>query len=146
MKYSEFERDIEAMGYSISIDLDNLYVKGRERACLISVGTHNAYIINSDYDHFRHLEDSKKEKLLGLVWQLASTPLEERNEEKRYRLRLPFLADHQAYLNEFRNGFFMGDKHQTHKHKTIFTEREVKELKAKHDLDGFVMEEVKDDE
>jgi hypothetical protein len=64
VKYSEFERDIEAMGYSITIDLDNLYVKGRDRVCLLSVGTHSAYIINSDYDHFRNLEDSKKKNFL----------------------------------------------------------------------------------
>ena len=147
MKYSEFESDIEAMGYSISLDLDNLYVRGGERVYLLSVGSHSAYTINSDYEHFRNLEDSKKERLLDLAWRLANTPLEERDDEKKYRLRLPFIKNGMGYLNEFQSGdIFIGDKHQAHKHKTIFTDSEIEALKAKHNLDSFVMEMVKDDE
>lgn len=146
MKYSEFEKDIEAMGYSIVNGKGDIYVEKRGHSYLISVGLRSTYTINSDYKLFRNLEDLEKERLFNLAWQLASTPLKDREDEKKYRLRIPFMND-VGYLNigEENGNYYLTTKLESDYFRTTFTESEIEELKAEHNLDSFVVEEVKED-
>jgi len=144
MRYSEFMMRIERQGLQ-SVDLgDYIEIRNNNDDILFCVGKTSPYVIDVDYDMFREQDLYFKKILFNLAVELASTPLDEREDEKRYRLRLPFITDHRAYLKEFRNGFFIGSKSNVNKH--IFTESEIAELKAKHNLDSFIMEEVKEDE
>lgn len=150
MKYSEFKRDIEAMGYSIfnGSGTGDLYVRKGKYRYLISVGIRSTYVIDSKFESFRDLEYLEKERLLALAWRLASTPLDEREDEKRYRLKLPFVRSDYGYLNQVRyeKQLTINNKFESNAYKAIFTESEIKELKQKNNLDSFVMEEVLEDE
>ena len=148
MKYSAFERDIKSMGYSLIHGIDDLYVKKGNLDLVISVGFRNTYTINSDYEHFRSLEDSEKERLLDLAWQLASTPPEERMDEKKYRLRLPFVTDDTKYLTVHkvtRDPIISYPVSYYEDYQYEFTESEITELKQTYNLDSFVVEEVFED-
>lgn len=149
MKYSEFKRDIEEMGYSIVNGKDDLYVRKRRHRMIISIGLNSTYVIDSKFESFKDLEDLEKERLLNLAWQLASTPLDERVNEKRYRLKLPFVKDDLKYLTVRKatgdlTVSYLAPYYEDYQGE--FTETEIKELKRKHNLDSFVLEEVKEDE
>ena len=153
MKYSEFIREVEKMGLNTTTVNGCVEVLNKYGEMLLYVDMDYDFSISTEYTSFDELDFDEldkeiKKKLFNLAVELASTPLDEREDEKRYRLRLPFITDHRAYLNGFRNGFFVGNKSNVNKHKTkiIFTESEIEELKRKHNLDSFVLEEVKEDE
>ena len=57
---------------------------------LISVNEDLAYHLNTDYRAFMHLHLRDKRQLADIVYEYARTPLEEREEEKEYRYKLPF--------------------------------------------------------
>lgn len=57
---------------------------------LISVNEDLAYNFTTDYKAFKQLHLRDKKQLANIVWEYASTPLEEREEEKKYRYKLPF--------------------------------------------------------
>lgn len=148
MKYSEFERDVEAMGYSLVHGIDELHVIKGDLDLVISVGFRSTYTINSNYEYFRNLESPEKENLFDLAWLLASTPPEERGVEKRYRLRLPFVKDSPEYLTVRKatgdlvisSSISLFDDYQG-----TFTESEITELKQTYNLDSFIVEEASED-
>jgi len=93
------------------------------------------------------LPDDDKKKLLALACELAITPLDEREDEEKYRLKIPLMGD-SGYLNiENTTGrYYITNRSETARFRTVFTRSELNELKTEHDLGSFVMEEVKDDE
>lgn len=62
----------------------------RNGEALISVNEDLAYHFTTDYKAFKKLHLRHKKQLANIVWEYASTPLEEREEEKKYRYKLPF--------------------------------------------------------
>lgn len=146
MKYSEFKRDVEAMGFKIGICGGYIDVLDEYDEPLLSVGTEYDFSICTDYSKFDELDKDNKKELFYLAVELASTPLEEREDEKRYRLRLPFAIESGGYLNNCYDKFLISSKTSTSDCKTVFTESEITELKQKYNLDSFVLEEVKEDE
>lgn len=147
MKYSAFKKEMERKGLTITLTDDGyLYIKNN-KATIGRISLRKTGSLSTDFRSFNHFGSGLKNMLLQSFVELSMTPLDEREDEKRYRLRLPFVKNGMGYLNEFQSGdIFVGDKHQAHKHKAIFTDSEIEALKAKHNLDSFVMEMVKDDE
>ena len=147
MKYSEFKRDVEAMGLKIGIYGGYIDVLDEHDEPLLNVNTEYNFSICTDYSKFDELDKEIKKKLFNLAVELASTPLQEREDEKRYRLRIPFMND-MGYLNieEAEGIYYLSTKEDSDLFRTNFTESEIAELKAKHNLDSFVIEEVKEDE
>src|SRR5690625_692009 len=148
MKYAGFREEIEKLGYQVDNNLShNIFVVTSGGKVILSVSKKGAYIINSNHKSFIDLEDLEKERLLGLAWQLASTPIDKRKDEKGYRLKLPFIKSY-GYLNldEIDGVYELSTEVQANNYQTIFAESEVEELKQNYNLDSFVMEEVKEDE
>ena len=147
MKYSEFKREVEKMGFVVEDDGTPIYVdKSKDGETLVSIGKHNQFLLDPGWSGFNNLTDDQKLKLYDLAYQLAKTPLAEREEEKRYYLRLvtPPIIKKQVpqYLRytEYLEGFTVGLARDTgdSKIKTIFTESEIAEM----DITGFEKEEV----
>lgn len=147
MKYSEFKRDVEAMGFKIGICGGYIDVLDEHDEAVLSVGTEYDFSICTDYRGFGELDKDNKKELFNLAVELASTPLDEREEDRKYRLRIPFMND-MGYLNVERGNddYFLSTKVKSDYFRTIFTESEITELKQKYNLDSFVIEEVKEDE
>lgn len=146
MKYSEFMRRIERQGLK-PIDLgDYIEIRNNSDDVLFCVEKKSVYVIDLDYDMFREQDTYFKRTLFNLAVELASTPPDEREDKKRYRLKLPFAIESVSYLNISSDGIFISSVTDGIDCKTIFTESEIEELKRKHNLDSFVLEEVKEDE
>jgi hypothetical protein len=72
-------------------------------------------------------------KLIALaILDYAYTPIEEREEEKKYRLKMPFINDEdESYLNfvRNRNGWLLSDERDDlENYKTQFTQKEIDEM------------------
>ena len=88
MKYSEFEREVEKLGLTHSTRCAEIVVKVHGRT-VMGVSTNLEYIVDSEWDEFQSLHKKTQGELFDLAYQLAKTPLAEREEEKLYRVKFP---------------------------------------------------------
>ena len=88
MKYSEFEREVEKLGFTHSTRYAEIVVKVHGRTVMV-VSTNREYIVDSEWDEFQSLHKKTQGELFDLAYQLAKTPLAEREEEKKYRVKFP---------------------------------------------------------
>lgn len=151
MKYSTFTKLVEGVGLKVSVHDDGLTVYDPETGnTMLSIDKESTFTFSTNYREFEKLSDHDKQIFLDWAIKLASTPIADRENEKRYRLKLniPFVEQIAIYLNKRtrESGFLLSNKTENSFHQTIFTESEVKELKQKHNLDSFIMEEVNEDE
>ena len=147
MKYSKFKTEVEKMGFVVEDEGVPIYVdKSKDGETLVSIGKHKRFWLDPGWSGFNNLTEDQQLKLYDLAYELAKTPLAEREEEKRYWLRLvtpPILKKQvteylrkSEYLEYYTTGLSKntGDE----KIKTIFTESEI----AQMDITGFKKEPV----
>ena len=146
MKYSEFETEVEKMGFYIGYSPLYLFVVDRYTERLASISKEFDMWLDTEYQEFPKLPQEQRAALFDLLYVISKTPLAEREEEKKYYLRLvtpPILKKQvteylrkSEYLEYYTTGLSKntGDE----KIKTIFTESEI----AKMDITGFEKEPV----
>ena len=142
MKYSEFEREVEKLGFTHNTRCAEIVVKVYGRT-LMGVSTNREYIVDSEWDEFQSLHKKTQGELFDLAYQLAKTPLAEREEEKKYYLRLATKIDvyeDRRYLNmDIPNEkYTLSENKDDAYYKAIFTESEI----AQMDITGFKKEPV----
>ena len=147
MKYSEFKREVEKMGFVVADSGVPIYVEKEGGETLLSVGKESRFWIDPGWGGFEALDEVQKLELYALGYKLAKTPLAEREEEKRYYLRYdvpPLLRAVHAkprYLSRrIYDGYIDTSFSQTNDSmfKTIFTESEIEQM----DITGFIKVEV----
>ena len=140
MKYSEFEERVKILGLFVEDGPNEKHVLNSTGEVIISISTVEPFVLDSNWTEFRNLTSEKKKALLDLSYFLASTPIEEREEEKRYRLRfVGHIDDGCCYLNISRKGVrTINTKYEDGGYKIIFTESELEHI----DETGFIREEV----
>lgn len=143
MRTSEFKEAVEALGYTFKVDCDGDFyiISGLDEISFVS--KNKTYVVHTAWSHFRNLEETKKDELFSILTIYASTPIAEREEEKRYRLKLvnKTVDDNASYLNktESEGKYFVSNKFSIFgKVESIFTESELKTM----DLTGFEKVEV----
>ena len=147
MKYSEFERTVKSMGLFINDREGEIYVEDDSQFPVLTVSKLDEMVIDTEYPSFIELPYGKKDTLLILVVTLAKTPLAEREEEKKYYLKLelpiPLEDSSMHWLNQKvgASKYHFGSQENIGDYKTIFTESEV----AQMDLTGLKLIEVKDE-
>ena len=146
MKYSEFETEVEKMGFYIGYSPLYLFVVDRYTERLASISKEFDMWLDTEYQEFSKLPQEQRAALFDLLYVISKTPLTEREEEKKYYLRLvtpPILKKQvteylrkSEYLEYYTTGLSKntGDE----KIKTIFTESEI----AQMDITGFKKEPV----
>ena len=142
MKYSEFKREVEKLGFTHSTRCAEIVVKVHGRT-VMGVSTNLEYIVDSEWDEFQSLHKKTQGELFDLAYQLAKTPLADREEEKRYYLRLATKIDvyeDRRYLNmDIPNEkYTLSENKDDAYYKAIFTESEIAEM----DITGFQKVEV----
>ena len=147
MKYSEFKAEVEKMGF-LSIDSGApIYVdKDKDGETLMSIDVHRRFRLDPGWSGFNKLTEDQQLKLYDLAYQLAKTPLAEREEEKRYwlqRIDPPILGEQDPrYLFYTRAGGYydIGTTKSEWRNviKTIFTESEIADM----DITGLKKIEV----
>ena len=146
MKYSEFETEVEKMGFYIGYSPLYLFVVDRYTERLASISKKFDMWLDTEYQEFPKLPQEQRAALFDLLYVISKTPLAEREEEKKYYLRLvtpPILKKQvteylrkSEYLEYYTTGLSKntGDE----KIKTIFTESEISQM----DITGFEKIEV----
>ena len=149
MKYSEFETEVEKMGFYIGYSPLYLFVVDRYTERLASISKEFDMWIDTEYQEFPKLPQEQRAALFDLLYVISKTPLAEREEEKRYWLqKIPVpLLDKEGekkwlwkYTGTAPSNMFGVDttKIDSELYKTIFTESEIAEM----DITGFEKEPV----
>ena len=150
MKYSEFEREVEREGFNVDRKSGTVYVDSTT-GTVMSISTDDLFMFDCDWSAFVHLNRDVQEPLFDLAYQLAKTPLAEREEEKKYwlqKITVPLLDKEGEkkwlwkYTGTARSNVFGADiiKVDSKLYQTIFTESEIAEM----DIAGFEKVEVEE--
>lgn len=118
MKYKEFKNKIKNIGFNNDINL-----KVTENELLIHIENNSTfcgavakkvpYLMDTTYVNFQDLDEYLKRDLLKTMYELAITPIPERQEEKRYIVPLPHLITsngEQQYLSNKGGTWFASRK------------------------------------
>lgn len=102
MKTSEFKQTVEELGYKImSINIDETQFRIYNNDVLIAVVNKNKFMgFDTAFEEFGEVGEHRQLELGSLIFEYASTPLDEREEERKWYLRDPVISDKQwNYLN-----------------------------------------------
>ena len=146
MKYSEFKAEVEKLGFTYSNRCEKVAVEVDGQP-VMDISTGRRYIVDNFWDEYQQLNETTQGQLFDLAFQLAKTPLAEREDEKRYWLRYnvpPLLA--RKYTKPQYLYIRRMDGHEDisfdldagQLFQTIFTESEIAEM----DITGFEKVEV----
>lgn len=149
MTYQEFRKIVEdTEGYYIDENMSSIFVNGINCAswCIR---------ISKNVENFTQFKDRAYRKddgdLIRAVLELAETPLGKREPEKRYYLKHKFIVpkfrSSRAYLILNYDLYYLGSLNRFSDHQSIFTKKEIEEIKKKFDvtLEDFEMIEVEDE-
>lgn len=131
MKYSEAEKQIKALSSKYSTDMIgeyfNVNYKGTEVAY---VSTKKPYFTRVWFeDRFKQMPFSNK--IYMILSEIAITPLDERKEDKKYRVKV-FGEYLNVPIGKIRP--FLFDEDDTENTKTCFTLYEIEHLKQREDI------------
>lgn len=154
MKTKEFKNKILEFGFYFKA-----YHNGR--TCIFSdfelnklvaiVDTEACFSADLDYRSFDDLEHERKEELFNLIVEYARTPIEEREEPKKYYLKHKWLTNNGGsynclnfYVDE--NKYSIESDSDMYGFKTQFTQAEIDKIKEKFntDLKDFEIVEVQE--
>lgn len=149
MKTKEFIEKVEKLGYNIEIDWPTIYIEC-DGCILARVDKARAYTINTK----AAFEVKNAEELFDLCVKYAKTPIEDREEKKKYYLYLKnknreFYESIYSYLTLRKqdNTFSLDVGVETAGLTAQFTQKEIDEIKEKFntDLEEFKQIEVKEE-
>ena len=144
MKTKEFIKRVEDLGYKTEVCLKTLRI--REKGCLTAL-----IMLNRRFSFETNFINKPivDETLFNLIVEYVKTPVEDREEEKRFYLKHRWIKGcviMYLYLNELNGHCYLGDKKCRPHRQKRFTLKEIEDIKEKFDSDlkDFEMIEVKD--
>lgn len=145
MKTKEFIKKIEKMGYDIEIAYDTIRVT-YDGGILARIDKVKPYTLDTKATfEVKHVKE-----LFDLCVEYARTPIEEREEEKKYYLRMSdgfyIVCDEYLNFNKSAKHYVLHSKHQNDSYKTQFTQKEIDEIKEKFNTDLSEFEQIPVDE
>ncbi|MHC9537729.1 hypothetical protein ACVQ8P_08045 [Dellaglioa sp. BT-FLS60] len=150
MTYKQFRELPELEGCKLEYDIlyKTWYLwKSHEKLATFIEGG----LFKNDYNAMRKLDDKKRVAITVALFELMMTPIDQREEPKRYYIhRVPEMGE-QGYLNVRRRvavkPICIGDKNMlTGNWQTSFTMEEVRQLEVKYDEDySGMLEEAEED-
>lgn len=152
MKYTEFEAKVKELPDVAEVDhrSNTVYVRDISGDTLFHISGYYMRSIYTIYDTWRGLSESTQAALYKLAYELTTTPLEEREEPKKYYYRLPYLESTRNFLNYDKEDRYISYHNDGHGDifQTQFTREEYAAIAKKHGIpDGYhIEEEVTDDE
>lgn len=134
MKTSQLKKIIEDNGLRLKVR-ENVYEIYSKDLYLCSVGKEDNYI---------YIDYPCPKNIAQTIVDYAYTHLEEREEERKYRLRVPFDFNHYQYLNVDLDAkqYFVDDNEEFDGVKNSFTQKQIDEM-PKSWQEFFIKEEVK---
>ena len=150
MKYSEFKTEVEKMGYWVDIDHAPIYVdKSEGGETIIAIGKHKRFSVDPGWSGFHSIPEENQIVIYNLAHALTVTPLAEREEEKKYRVKFPsvtrggrkiYLSKEESCVDpisiDWSEEIYIHDRSGLY----TFTEQEIKDIDERYFL---FAEEVK---
>ena len=155
MKTEEFKNKLEEMGFCIADNAGMLsvYSKHNLNNRVFLVDSITRFRADTFSGEFESLDNGTKEKLFNLIINYVCTPVEKREEEKKYCLRHKWLyTDECRYLYKDDYGCILVEKLQPSEDfapfykPTKFTKEQIEEIKKElnTDLKDFEIVEVEE--
>lgn len=148
MKTKEFIKKVEKLGYNIEINWPTIYIKC-DGCILARVDKARPYTIDTK----AAFEVKNAEKIFDLCAEYAKTPIEDREEKKKYHLYLKnknreFYESIYNYLTLRKqdNTFSLDVGVETAGLTAQFTQKEIDEIKEKFNTDLEEFEQIEVDE
>ena len=147
MKYSEFKREVEKLGCEVYDRGCDLFVK-RNTHTILTVNKNREFEFDNEWNKWSGIGEIKS-PLFDLAYQLAKTPLAEREEEKLYNVIFPTIQRDGNFIymaKDNSNGDPLGidwsssDYMKRNPNSFAFTEQEIKNIDERYFL---FAEEVK---
>ena len=142
MKTSTFKKKVEELGYE-TIGESGIDVRAKYGGDIVAfiTGLERFSVYIYDYNNVTP-------ELFELLVEYARTPIEERKDEKKYRLRLPFGDVHDILVQSKSTGNLVYSRHNSTNlnWRSVFTASEIAEIEKKYNLGSFEREEVIEDE
>jgi len=148
MKTADFIKAVKGLGLSVyKYSSNTIEVKDNSNCKVVCIATEGMYVLDTDFIAFVGLDETIRKKLLALAVEHSTTPLEEREGEKRYRLKLnaPILIDNDEVFLNFNlddDDYAIDTEKESVFYKTIFTETELSQM----DETGFARILVEEEE
>lgn len=151
MKTKEFIRRVEELGFECEKSKEVYFIYDSDGIAYASVYHTTPYQISTFERPWDLLTKDEQEKLFDLLIEYARTPIEDREEEKKFYLRHRWIVNSAAgegYLNWFLHDDIMrlSSTLQDSSAKTQFTLKEIEKIKEKFDTDlaDFELVEVEE--
>ena len=153
MKTKEFIKKVEELGYSFSSSYYCWEIRNKKNHLIAVVSKDVLYKISTDSAYWDVIPDEDKNKLLELIVEFASTPVEDREEEKKFLIKHKYLVSKNLLpvnlaWNKLKDVYrSINLKVDNHIYQAQFTFKEYEEIKKKlnTDLADFELVEVEDE-
>ncbi|RQW65349.1 hypothetical protein DUK53_16810 [Listeria sp. SHR_NRA_18] len=133
MKTVEFKQKVEALGYSIGVTgaSEPCFCINNRRGTLAFVEVNKVVGIDTTFGRFEQLSDAEKQSLAELLFEYAATPLDEREEPKKWRIKCPITG---LYLNKDRDRdkYTWSSSREVLSYQTQFTRAEIEAFTFEH--------------
>ncbi|MBC1801010.1 hypothetical protein [Listeria booriae] len=140
MKTSEFKQAVEALGFDLFSNRGYIRID-IEDEIFASVNCNRALEFDVDYTAYKELADIDKRALFTLLFEYASTPLSEREEPKKFRIKCPITGQ---FLNRSKwedDSFsWRGNSFETPEYQPQFTRQDIEEYEFP--MENLIEEEV----
>lgn len=152
MRIDEFAKKINELGFKVNVDDDIIEVIGNSSYYGVMAIVSNTLekVMDLNLFLYHNLDEDTKSKVFDLVTELAKTPIEDREEEKKFYLK------HKYFRHVNDKQYFMIYPHleypqldyklPSHNLVQTFTLKEIEVIKKKYntDLSDFEKKEVKE--
>lgn len=143
MQTKEFIKEVEVLGFEVK-DFEGAVHVRIDGEMLLAISKRYEGVLDTDYANFRSLSWVFRKPVFKLAVEYASTPVDKREEEKEYYIKLIGTAgwcDCIAY-NEKENHYFMSPSYEYLGYKTKFTLKQIKEYGLPNFADSDLFELV----
>jgi hypothetical protein len=150
MRIDELKKEIELLGdgekWSFKAIECGDYVNiqrliGNTRQLIAWVKIKKIFIVNTDYRTFANLPEEIREKIFDILVKFARTPVDEREEEKKYVITHKYAVSKNLNpvnlaWNKEKNAYrLINCKQDNDIYKALFTKEEIEKIKEKLDTD-----------
>ena len=151
MKTKEFIKRVDELGFIAYKDGDYWSIKDENEDIVANLNKTTLSQVCTDFMGWDEVYNEDKEKLFDIIVEFAKTPLDEREEEKKFYLKHRWIFDKDFYMylrktsyddKEMRFGVINFSGNDSLK----FTLKEIEEIKKKFDTDlkDFELVEVEE--
>lgn len=149
MRTKELIKRVEELGYLFHNYKNAVVIYGMNQKYAAQVWKDKRFKLDMCSENIDDLQDEVKGELFDLLVEYARTPLDEREEEKKFYLKHKWIKGcviMYLYRNELNGHCYLGDKKCRPHRQKRFTLKEIEEIKEKFntDLADFELVEVEE--